>query len=79
MTVSWAAPANNGSAIIGYAVTVYKDNVLVIGKGCSNGGAVAKCDVSGLTANTTYTFKVIATNGIGASLAGTSAAFTTLP
>ena len=79
VTVSWAAPANNGSAIIGYAVTVYKDNVLVIGKGCSNGGAVAKCDVSGLTANTTYTFKVIATNGIGASLAGTSAAFTTLP
>ncbi len=74
--VSWTKPNTNGSTITLYTVTAYRNNVLVDGKSCTSGGA-ANCTISGLTKNTTYTFKVTATNGAGISLAGVSSGYTT--
>jgi hypothetical protein len=58
-TVSWTAPASNGSAITGYAVTSSPG-----GKTCTTTGALS-CSVSGLTNGRAYTFTVTATNGVG--------------
>jgi hypothetical protein len=64
--VSWSAPASNGgSAITGYTVTPF------IGATAQTpvqvGGSTTTTRVSGLTAGTSYTFSVSATNAAGTS------------
>jgi FtsP/CotA-like multicopper oxidase with cupredoxin domain len=71
-SVAWAVPANNGSAIIRYTVTSSPDN-----KKCTI-STDSYCTVYGLTMGGTYTFKVVATNGIGDSLASVASAPVTL-
>ena len=58
-TVSWTAPASNGSAITGYTVTSSPDGITATTSGATS------VLVSGLTNNTAYTFTVVATNGVG--------------
>ena len=57
-SVSWTAPADNGSAITNYTVTSSPD-----GQTCST--ATTACTVGSLTNGTSYTFTVVATNSIG--------------
>ena len=68
-TVSWTAPANNGSPITRYTVTSSPG-----GKTCTTTGTTS-CTVTGLTNEITYTFKVTATNkwGTGAASAPSAA------
>ena len=66
VTVTWAAPANGGSAITGYLVTTYAAGSVVAGKTCVPTPATGlTCDVAGLANGTSYTFRVKATNAIG--------------
>jgi len=61
MSVSFSAPANNGgSAITGFTVTSSP-------AGGTATGASSPLTVTGLTASTSYTFTVTATNAIGTS------------
>jgi hypothetical protein len=60
-TVTWTAPAANGSPITGYTVTGAPG-----GQTCSTTGGLS-CTVTGLTNGTSYTFTVVATNGAGSS------------
>jgi streptogramin lyase len=58
--VSWVAPVSSGgSVIVGYTVTSLPGS-----KTCSTTGALS-CVVTGLTAGTSYTFRVRATNAVG--------------
>jgi len=57
-TVSWTAANANGSAISSYTVTSSPGAF-----SCSS--SATSCVVSGLSANTAYTFTVRATNGVG--------------
>lgn len=68
-TVSWTAPASNGgSPITGYAVTAAPG-----GATCATTGALT-CAVTGLTAGTSYTFTVRATNAVGPGPASAASA-----
>jgi hypothetical protein len=68
--VSWSAPASDGgSAIIGYTVTSSNNQT------CTT--ATTSCAVTGLSDATAYTFTVVATNGVGTSVASSSASATT--
>jgi hypothetical protein len=58
-TVSWTAPAANGSPISGYAITGTPT-----GSASAPSGATS-ATVTGLTNGTSYTFTVTATNGVG--------------
>ena len=61
VTVSWAAPADGGSAITSYQVT-----------GSPSGSCTTTqlaCVITGLTNGTTYSFSVTATNAAGTSVA----------
>jgi hypothetical protein len=65
-TVAWAAPADNGgSAITGYKVTPYRENVA--GTPLSFAASTTSTTLGGLTAGSSYTFTVIAVNSIGQS------------
>jgi Fibronectin type III domain len=55
-TVTWTAPADNGSAITGYTFSW---------SGSNQGCAASPCLITGLTNGTSYTFTVAATNGAG--------------
>ena len=73
-SVSWSAPADNGSAITGYTVTA--DDGVDAPSTCSNDGSSTSCNVTGLTNGTTYSITVTATNGAGTSSASTSVSVT---
>jgi len=66
-TVSWVAPANNGSAITGYTVTPYKAGVAQTP--VSYDASATTRTLTGLTAGSSYTFTVAATNATGTSAA----------
>jgi len=82
VTISWTAPANNGSPITGYTVTAYTWNgsletIVTPAKKCTTTSATT-CTISLLTAGTQYKFKITATNAKGTSTAATTAAVTAL-
>jgi large repetitive protein len=70
-TVSFSAPASNGSAITGYTVTSSP-----AGASCTVTANATTYSCSGLTDGTAYTFSVVATNSIGNSLGGVSGSVT---
>ena len=66
-TVSWTAPADNGSAITGYTVTPY--DVTTSTTLSTTNATGASVTVGGLTLGDSYTFTVTATNGNGTGAA----------
>ncbi|WP_329426066.1 putative Ig domain-containing protein [Streptosporangium sp. NBC_01495] len=62
-TVSWTAPASNGSAITGYVVTPYLGGVAQ--SPVSFDASATSRTLTGLTAGATYTFTVAAVNAVG--------------
>ncbi|MFC7645276.1 fibronectin type III domain-containing protein [Streptosporangium lutulentum] len=62
-TVSWTAPANNGSAITGYVVTPTRNGVAQTPVAFD--ASATSRTLTGLTAGATYTFTVAAVNAIG--------------
>jgi uncharacterized protein (TIGR02145 family) len=73
-TISFTAPASNGgSAITGYTVTSSPGGITAT-------GATSPLNVTGLTNGTAYTFRVVATNAVGNSVASAaSTAVTPVP
>ena len=69
VTLSWTAPAANGSAITGYTVTGSPAG------SCTTTGALT-CTISGLTNGVAHTFTVTASNTAGTSGASASASAT---
>src|SRR5262249_6057979 len=69
ITLSWAAPANNGGvSITSYRVyrgTTSGSETLLTTGGCSGFGAVLSCTDTGLANGQTYFYKVTAVNAIG--------------
>ncbi len=64
-TVTWAAPANGGSAITGYTVTPYAGTKGGTAITVSGSPPATSATVTGLTNGTSYTFTVTATNADG--------------
>jgi PKD repeat protein len=69
VSLSWTAPSSNGGVnITSYRVyrgTSSGSETLLTSGGCSSLGAVLSCTDAGLTAGTTYFYKVSAVNAIG--------------
>jgi PKD repeat protein len=62
-TVTWKPPSLDGDGpVTGYTVTSFPD-----GKTCTTAAGVLTCDVTGLTAGTSYTFRVRAETTVGPS------------
>jgi uncharacterized repeat protein (TIGR02543 family) len=74
VSVSWTAPASNGSAITSYTVQAYDNSgSLVVGATCLAVTPAVTCDVStNLVSGINYTFKVTATNTAGTSSPSTA-------
>ena len=71
-SVSWTAPAANGSPITGYSVTPYLNGTTAQAAQIFVSTATTQT-VTGLTNGSAYTFKVAAINGVGTgSLSGAS-------
>jgi large repetitive protein len=71
-TVNWTDPdSNGGSTILSYTATAADSTTPADGgETCTADGATAtSCVVTGLTNGDSYTFTVVATNGVGPSLA----------
>ena len=73
VVLTWTTPANNGSALTGYA---YRDSTVGANKKWSawqditgSGATTTTHTVTGLTNNTAYWFQVRAKNGVGAGAA----------
>jgi PKD repeat protein len=69
VSLNWTPPANTGGENIN-AYKVYRgtssgNETLLTSGGCSGLGAVTSCTDTGLTAGTTYYYKVSAVNGVG--------------
>ena len=73
-TVTWTAPADNGSPLTGFMVTPYVNGAAQTPT--SVAPTVTGTTIGSLSNGTTYTFAVTATNAIGTSPAGTSGAVT---
>lgn len=74
-TVSFTAPDDNGSAIVSYTVTSSPGNITAT-------GSSSPITITGLTNGITYTFTVVATNGVGNSTpssASNSVVYVTVP
>jgi hypothetical protein len=80
-TVTWSAPASNGgSAITGYTVQYQVVGAASWTNGPSVAGTVFTATVAGLVNGTTYAFRVVATNAVGAGApSGTVSARPTAP
>jgi hypothetical protein len=70
-TVTWTAPANNGSPITSYTITPYIGSAAQAAKMITGSPPATSATVSGLTNGTGYTFTVTATNGVGTGPAST--------
>jgi hypothetical protein len=70
--VSWKAPAANGSAITSYTITPSAGGTTSSPVTVTGSPPATSTTVSGLTNGTTYTFTVVAANGVGTSQASTS-------
>ncbi|MCW2865487.1 MAG: hypothetical protein JWP48_7195 [Actinoallomurus sp.] len=66
-TVTWAAPASNGSPITGYVVTPFRNGVAQTAQ--SFDASTTTRTLTGLTAGASYTFTVAAVNALGTSAA----------
>src|SRR5579872_4215163 len=79
INLSWTAPSNNGgSAITGYKIERSADNGTTWSIIQSNTGSTATTfSDTGLTASTTYTYRVSAINAIGTSSTSNTASATT--
>ncbi|MCG5468068.1 fibronectin type III domain-containing protein [Micromonospora sp. LAH09] len=66
-TVSWVAPANNGSPITGYLITPIRDGVTQAT--LSFDASTTSRTLTGLTAGASYTFRVAAVNAFGTGAA----------
>ncbi|HJW19489.1 MAG TPA: fibronectin type III domain-containing protein, partial [Candidatus Nitrosotalea sp.] len=79
INLSWTASANGGSAITGYKVDRSIDSGITWNTIASNTASTATLysDI-GLLANTTYTYRVSAINGIGTSLPSNVTSATTV-
>jgi Domain of unknown function (DUF1929)/Fibronectin type III domain len=64
-TVTWTAPANNGSPITSYTVTPYVGSTAQAPMTVSGNPPAASATVSGLSNGVAYTFTVTATNSVG--------------
>jgi N,N-dimethylformamidase beta subunit-like, C-terminal/Domain of unknown function (DUF4082)/Fibronectin type III domain len=74
--VSWSPPNSDGdSAITGYTVTPYIGSAAQTAVQVS--GSTTSKTMTGLTTGTAYTFKVTATNGVGAGPASTASSAVT--
>jgi titin len=72
-TVSWTAPANNGSALTGYSLEFSSDSGSTWTNWSSSLASSATSEtVTGLTNGTAYVFRLNATNAIGTSSWSTS-------
>ncbi|MEU7617492.1 fibronectin type III domain-containing protein [Micromonospora rifamycinica] len=75
-TLSWTAPASNGSAITSYVVTPYLGGVAQAAQTFPSTPTTQT--VSGLTAGATYTFRVAATNAAGTGPASAASSAVTI-
>ena len=64
-TVSWSAPAADGSPIVSYTVTPYIGTVAQPATTVTGSPPATSATIAGLTNGTTYTFTVSATNAVG--------------
>ena len=77
VAVVWDAPTDiRGAALTGYTATAYTSGNNVAGT-CTSTVIAEACTVTGLTNGTAYTFKVVATNGIGTSVESTASSAVT--
>lgn len=65
VSLSWNAPNVNGSAITSYTYQFSTNGGTTWSSGVNTGSTSTSATVTGLTANTTYVFRVAATNGAG--------------
>ncbi|MEJ5125825.1 fibronectin type III domain-containing protein [Comamonas sp. MYb21] len=74
LTVSWTAPADNGSPITKYTVTGVPGGTCTSAIDSPATTPDTSCTVTGLTNGTPYKFTVVATNAIGDSVASPESA-----
>jgi PKD repeat protein len=80
VSLSWTPPSNTGGENINsykvYRSTSSGTETLLSSGGCGGLGAVTSCTDTGLTAGTTYYYKVSAVNGVGEGAQGNEASAT---